>query len=350
MRRAGLNGILADDMGLGKTVQVVAYMLQVRAEQGGCVPSQPFLVAVPASVLSHWAGEIRRWAPSLQLLLYAGPAVKREEAFVRSVLPAARGKARIDVVLTTHDVLAGKTDAPRLRRLAYEALVVDEGHRLKNAACKLHAHLRAYRCRQRLLLTGRPRGCEYVIKRLPDGQSRHEPPLACASGTPLHNNLGELWALLNFLLPELFNSDDDFQTWCVGRVHENRHAARAAALFETNPVRQVWRSHARQAGSRPRCGGHGRADERCTLVRGRDFARRQSSAPGASTLRAAAAEERGRRRAPAQGRVPARRLESGENDKDALADQFPCVCREKYCSSVCHRPIKKLYFTCFLPE
>ncbi|KDD73438.1 SNF2 family domain-containing protein, partial [Helicosporidium sp. ATCC 50920] len=157
MRRAGLNGILADDMGLGKTVQVVAYMLQVRAEQGGCVPSQPFLVAVPASVLSHWAGEIRRWAPSLQLLLYAGPAVKREEAFVRSVLPAARGKARIDVVLTTHDVLAGKTDAPRLRRLAYEALVVDEGHRLKNAACKLHAHLRAYRCRQRLLLTGRAR-------------------------------------------------------------------------------------------------------------------------------------------------------------------------------------------------
>lgn len=74
---------------------------------------------------------------------------------------------------------------PRLSCIRWSHVIVDEGHRLKNAGCKLNAEIRQYKCDHRLLLTG----------------------------TPLQNDISELWSLLNFLLPDLFNSCEDFQTW-----------------------------------------------------------------------------------------------------------------------------------------
>jgi SNF2 family DNA or RNA helicase len=92
------------------------------------------------------------------------------------------------VVLTSYEYLMGKADRPRLSNIPWSYIIVDEGHRLKNAACKLNGELRAYSAAHRLLLTG----------------------------TPLQNNLNELWALLNFLMPSLFGSSEDFATWFGG--------------------------------------------------------------------------------------------------------------------------------------
>lgn len=107
---------------------------------------------------------------------------------------------------------------PRLSRVPWSYLVVDEGHRLKNAACKLNAELRAYDTQHRLLLTGGSvSACwELLASTCKARESRAGTRCLLATlgaGTPLQNRLEELWALLNFLMPSLFNSGEDFQEW-----------------------------------------------------------------------------------------------------------------------------------------
>ncbi|KAG2497935.1 hypothetical protein HYH03_004197 [Edaphochlamys debaryana] len=184
---ARLNGILADDMGLGKTLQVIAlvqYMVEVRGNPG------PFLIAAPSSVLPNWSSELARWAPGLRVVAYRGSAEERERLWLEQVLGRGRprpaeGGPRLHVLLTSYEFLMGKHDRPRLARLKWSHIIVDEGHRLKNAGCKLNAELAHYTTTSRLLLTG----------------------------TPLQNRLDELWALLNFLMPGVFASGEDFAAW-----------------------------------------------------------------------------------------------------------------------------------------
>lgn len=93
---------------------------------------------------------------------------------------------RFQVLLTTYEYVIHKTERPRLAGIPWQYMVVDEGHRLKNHHSKLAQILAThYRCAHRLLLTG----------------------------TPLQNSLTELWALLNFLLPQIFNSAENFEVW-----------------------------------------------------------------------------------------------------------------------------------------
>ncbi|CAI5502294.1 unnamed protein product [Closterium sp. Naga37s-1] len=196
----GLNGILADEMGLGKTVQVIAllcYLVEVKKIPG------PFLIVAPASVLPNWVAEFARWAPSLRVSRYSGMPDKRAAIFSREINSWTRcphnngsdvGEAQqkwleergvANVVVTTYEMLMGKFDRPRLIRLSWEYVVLDEGHRIKSAECKLNAHLKSYKSNHRILL----------------------------SGTPIQNNLEELWSLLNFLLPSVFNCASDFASW-----------------------------------------------------------------------------------------------------------------------------------------
>ncbi|KAF8065502.1 hypothetical protein HT031_003103 [Scenedesmus sp. PABB004] len=197
LSQRGLNGILADDMGLGKTVQVIALVCHcVEARPPGARASPPFLVVCPASVLSNWAAECARWAPGLAVVQYKGSAEARGEVWARQV--AGR---RVDVVLTTYELLMAPADRARLVRIKWAGIVVDEGHRLKNAECKLAQELRGYTSTSRLLLTG----------------------------TPLQNKLAELWSLLNFLMPEVFSSADDFDAWFGAPLQAIRDAGGAAA-------------------------------------------------------------------------------------------------------------------------
>ncbi|KAJ4968716.1 hypothetical protein NE237_015417 [Protea cynaroides] len=172
-----LNGILADEMGLGKTVQVISlicYLMETKNDRG------PFLVVVPSSVLPGWESEINFWAPSINKISYTGPPEDRRRLFKERIV-----HEKFNVLLTTYEYLMNKHDRPRLSKIHWHYIIIDEGHRIKNASCKLNSELKHYQSSHRLLLTG----------------------------TPLQNNLEELWALLNFLLPNIFNSSEDFSQW-----------------------------------------------------------------------------------------------------------------------------------------
>ncbi|DAZ92971.1 TPA: hypothetical protein N0F65_006292 [Lagenidium giganteum] len=171
-----LNGILADEMGLGKTIQTISlltYVTEVKHNHG------PFLVVVPLSTLSNWVNEFKKWAPDLVLVVYKGPPQVRKEIFKQEM-----SSCQFNVLLTTYEYIM--KDKHVLRKYEWQYIIVDEGHRMKNAQSKFAMTLGTmYTSRNRLLLTG----------------------------TPLQNSLPELWALLNFLLPTIFESVDTFEQW-----------------------------------------------------------------------------------------------------------------------------------------
>lgn len=171
-----LNGILADEMGLGKTIQtlsLITYLVEVKRMMG------PFLVIVPLSVMSNWVRELDAWAPSLVKVVYKGDPGTRKRIQARQM-----HGGKYNVLLTTYEFVV--KDKNVLGKIFWKYIIMDEGHRMKNADCKLALTLGSkYRSRNRLLLTG----------------------------TPLQNNMTELWALLNFLLPTIFSSAETFETW-----------------------------------------------------------------------------------------------------------------------------------------
>lgn len=203
-----LNGILADEMGLGKTVQVIAlicYLMETKNDRG------PFLVVVPSSVLSGWESELTFWAPTVNKIAYAGPPEERRRLFKERIV-----HQKFNVLLTTYEYLMNKHDRPKLSKINWHYIIIDEGHRIKNASCKLNADLKLYQSSHRLLLTG----------------------------TPLQNNLEELWALLNFLLPNIFNSSEDFSQWFNKPFESNvDNSADEALLSEEENLLIINRLH-----------------------------------------------------------------------------------------------------------
>ncbi|AJR37370.1 Sth1p [Saccharomyces cerevisiae YJM248] len=170
-----LNGILADEMGLGKTIQsisLITYLYQVKKDIG------PFLVIVPLSTITNWTLEFEKWAPSLNTIIYKGTPNQRHS------LQHQIRIGNFDVLLTTYEYII--KDKSLLSKHDWAHMIIDEGHRMKNAQSKLSFTIsHYYRTRNRLILTG----------------------------TPLQNNLPELWALLNFVLPKIFNSAKTFEDW-----------------------------------------------------------------------------------------------------------------------------------------
>uniref|UniRef100_A0A7N8YL90 SWI/SNF related, matrix associated, actin dependent regulator of chromatin, subfamily a, member 5 n=1 Tax=Mastacembelus armatus TaxID=205130 RepID=A0A7N8YL90_9TELE len=179
----GINGILADEMGLGKTLQTIAllgYMKHYRNIPG------PHMVLVPKSTLYNWMNEFKRWVPSLRAVCLIGDRDERT-ALIRDVLLPGEW----DVCVTSYEMLI--IEKAVFKKFNWRYLVIDEAHRIKNEKSKLSEIVREFKTTNRLLLTG----------------------------TPLQNNLHELWALLNFLLPDVFNSSEDFDSWfdtnnCLG--------------------------------------------------------------------------------------------------------------------------------------
>ena len=177
----GLNGILADEMGLGKTVQTIAFLARLRELKvfGWTV------VVVPLSTVPNWVGEFRRWAPSIPVVMYHG--TKEHRAELRKHMASCKDAA-IPVVVTTYEIVC--RDRSALQSLAWQTLVVDEGHRLKNRDCRLIKELNML-VGTKSTLDG---GCSKLL----------------LTGTPLQNNIAELWSLLHFLLPTVFNSLEFF--------------------------------------------------------------------------------------------------------------------------------------------
>ncbi|RIB02191.1 SNF2 family N-terminal domain-containing protein [Gigaspora rosea] len=173
-----LNGILADEMGLGKTIQTISlitYLIEKKKQNG------PFLIIVPLSTMTNWQMEFEKWAPmvSERLCIYKGTPAERK-ALQRKYLRCLD----FYVFLTTYEyIIKDKTVLSKPRWLY---CIIDEGHRMKNVNSRLSLVLsKEYNFRYRLILTG----------------------------TPLQNNLPELWSLLNFVLPKIFNSVSSFEEW-----------------------------------------------------------------------------------------------------------------------------------------
>ncbi|ORZ30897.1 SNF2 family N-terminal domain-domain-containing protein [Catenaria anguillulae PL171] len=171
------NGILADEMGLGKTIQTITALnclMQDYHVHG------PFLVVVPLSVIHSWQSEFSKWAPEMNVIVYIGNKESRdmirEYEFFQDNLP----KKAANVLLTTFELIL--KDQAELKSIKWEFLAVDEAHRLKNSGSQLYEALRDFTTANRLLITG----------------------------TPLQNTIGELNALIQFLMPEKFGDLEDF--------------------------------------------------------------------------------------------------------------------------------------------
>jgi len=183
--------ILADEMGLGKTIQTITFLYSLYKE-GHC--RGPFLIAVPLSTLINWEREFALWAPEFYVVSYVGDKDSRivirenelsfEDNAVRKGDKASRIKAstvKFHCLLTSYEMIS--MDAACLGSVQWEILVVDEAHRLKNNQSKFFKILAGYAITYKMLLTG----------------------------TPLQNNLEELFYLLNFLTPGKFSSLEAFQ-------------------------------------------------------------------------------------------------------------------------------------------
>ncbi|ESW26229.1 hypothetical protein PHAVU_003G101700 [Phaseolus vulgaris] len=171
----GINGILADEMGLGKTLQTISllgYLHEFRGIKG------PHMVVAPKSTLGNWMNEIRRFCPVLRAIKFLGNPDERKH--IREELLVA---GKFDVCVTSFEMVIKEKSA--LRRFSWRYIIIDEAHRIKNENSLLSKTMRLYNTNYRLLITG----------------------------TPLQNNLHELWALLNFLLPEIFSSAETFDEW-----------------------------------------------------------------------------------------------------------------------------------------
>ncbi|GJE96048.1 SNF2 family DNA-dependent ATPase-like protein [Phanerochaete sordida] len=260
----GISGILADEMGLGKVILELACTLQTIAFHAWLreCSAAPFMVVCPLSVLSNWADEFKKFTPDIPICVYRGTPAERAElrkkvmvipeqdkkywlgtgepwkqaaeetseaststpsgrpkkapakrkAPTKGRKPTRRGirsrkpaddeaededdaqveadsdgkpkmRTKFPVILTTYETVM--KDEVYLAQYKWGFIVVDEGHRLKNFESKLHRSLKAIPATGRMVLTG----------------------------TPLQNNLAELWSLLNFVLPDLFTDLDTFQDW-----------------------------------------------------------------------------------------------------------------------------------------
>ncbi|KAI9279980.1 SNF2 family N-terminal domain-containing protein [Sporodiniella umbellata] len=175
----GLNGILADEMGLGKTLQTISFIAHLKSMK----VAGPYLIVTPLSTLANWVNEFKRFAPSLNVLLYHGTKEERQHMVNRKMTKKNETSYEFPIIVTSYEIVMN--DRKYLQRYNWKYIVVDEGHRIKNMNCRLIRELKTYSSANRLLLTG----------------------------TPLQNNLAELWSLLNFLLPDIFDDLDMFQSW-----------------------------------------------------------------------------------------------------------------------------------------
>jgi len=176
----GVSGILADEMGLGKTIQVIGMIAHLK---GMGVPG-PFIVVAPLATLPNWIREFEKWLPSLPVVRYHGNAKEREVMLATQLNPKHKRSPDFPAIVTSYEVAI--KDEKKLNKIGeYTYIVVDEGQRLKNHRCTLIQSLKRIRASNRLLL----------------------------SGTPIQNNLDELWSLLNFVNPAIFDDLNVFQSW-----------------------------------------------------------------------------------------------------------------------------------------
>ena len=189
LRAFDLAGILADDMGLGKTLQTIAlFAKELAAGRMDC----PSLVVVPTSLVGNWARELERFCPAISSVVYHG--ARRADC--------ADEMTRANVVITTYPVLV--RDLELLSTRTYHYLVLDEAQAIKNARSQASQAVKVLTARHRL----------------------------CLSGTPVENNLDELWSMFDFLMPQLLGTRAAFQRRFRLPIERSGDTVRLTALRE----------------------------------------------------------------------------------------------------------------------
>ena len=186
LRESGFGGVLADDMGLGKTVQALAFLAREKAE--GRL-DKPALIIAPTSVLPNWQAETERFAPKLSVLALRG--LERRHLFA--------GIPKHDLVLTTYPLLM--RDHEVLLAQEFHIAILDEAQAIKNPKASVSSFAHRINARHRLALTG----------------------------TPLENNLGEVWSLFEFLAPGLLGDEGTFRR--TFRTPIEKHGCQTSQAF-----------------------------------------------------------------------------------------------------------------------
>jgi superfamily II DNA or RNA helicase len=176
LRDFGFHGVLADDMGLGKTLQALTWLLGEHAGRA----ENPSLVVCPTSVASNWVAEARRFTPNLRVVLLTG--ANRDKLYDQI--------KNADLVITTYAIM--RLDLARLQRRVWHALILDEAQNIKNPESQTAIAAKKLKSRHRLALTG----------------------------TPLENNLLELWSVFDFLMPGFLDQKNTFKSRYVRQGSE----------------------------------------------------------------------------------------------------------------------------------
>ncbi|MDF1814314.1 MAG: DEAD/DEAH box helicase [Verrucomicrobiales bacterium] len=184
----GLNGILADDMGLGKTLQTLTHILAEK--ETGRNDGLPSLVLAPTSVVENWQREGAKFTPGLSILILQGAERKRK----------FRRIPDHDIVMTSYALVY--RDLEELKKHEYHLLALDEAQHIKNTAARTTRAVAQIDARHRL----------------------------CLSGTPIENNLGELWSLMNFLMPGFLGTRELFQSNYRNPIEKDKSKARSESL------------------------------------------------------------------------------------------------------------------------
>ncbi|CAN6977547.1 hypothetical protein BRARA_I03698 [Brassica rapa] len=178
LKRFKLHGILCDDMGLGKTLQASAIVASDAAERRGLTDEPdvfPSIIVCPSTLVGHWAFEIEKYIDLslLSVLQYVGSA--QDRVSLRELFK------NHNVIITSYDVV--RKDADYLTQFSWNYCILDEGHIIKNAKSKITSAVKQLKAQHRLIL----------------------------SGTPIQNNIIELWSLFDFLMPGFLGTERQFQ-------------------------------------------------------------------------------------------------------------------------------------------
>ena len=159
----GLGACLADDMGLGKTIQTIAFILHEKKKNCN---KKPILIVGPTSILGNWLHEINNFAPSIKCVLHHGPRRKRGEKLREQI-------NQCDIVITSYNLLY--LDYKQIKKYRWSGFIIDEAQNIKNSLTRQAQAARAIQADYRIALTG----------------------------TPMENNVGDIWSLMDFLNPGL---------------------------------------------------------------------------------------------------------------------------------------------------
>ena len=196
MDRLGFGACLADDMGLGKTVQILAYLERLRTDK----PGARALLVVPASLLGNWQKEAARFTPELTIELLHGARASAMEDRVRN--------STAFLMLTSYRMAAS---IEALREVNWDCVILDEAQAIKNPAAKQTRQLKQLRSRMHIAMTG----------------------------TPIENDLSNLWSLFDFLDKGLLGASDEFRTFCRGLEERPEGYARLKRMIAPFLLRRL---------------------------------------------------------------------------------------------------------------